>query len=102
MLTCLHPRRDWRTGMTSTRILAGVGGTAAITSAVIFVPESRNTLATSCLTVGFILLAFGFGVPLVAAADTGHPVGRLIGCLADRRRAMIERISGVLDHTLRE
>jgi hypothetical protein len=82
------------------RVLSGVLGVAVISIAVFIVPGARDTLATALMVVGFALVCVCCGLPIVTAADTGHPIGRLVAGFGDRQRAMVDRIHGTLDHTL--
>jgi len=101
-MACELPQRSWGAGITAPRVGALVAGVAVVAGAIVLgIGPLVSQVAGLLFAAGWSLLAVGFGIPVVTAAEIGDPrLGKLLAVLRDRQKQMTGQIETRLQHTL--
>ena len=85
-MACELPQRNWGAGITALRVGALVVGVAAAAGTIVLgTDQLASQVARLLLAAAWVLLALGFGIPVVTAAEIGDPrLGKLLTVLRDR------------------
>src|SRR5262245_50975671 len=101
-MACELPQRSWGAGITALRVGALVAGVAVVAGAIVLgIGPLVSQVAGLLFAAGWFLLAVGFGIPVVTAAEIGDPrLGKLLAVLRDRQKQMTGQIETRLQYTL--
>jgi len=101
-MACELPQRNWGAGITALRVGALVVGVAAAAGTIVLgTDQLASQVARLLLAAAWVLLALGFGIPVVTAAEIGDPrLGQLLTVLRDRQKQLTGQIERRLQATL--